>query len=119
MRVLIADDNAAIRKGVAGVLSTDADYEVCGEASDGPEAIEQVRRLDPDVVLLDISMPGMSGLEAARLIREESPAVKIVMLSQQDVSQMMRAAVAAGADTCVDKSMIGRNLLETMRGLGA
>ena len=76
MRILIADDSDAVRRGVCGILSSEKDLEVCGEAKDGSEALQKARELMPDLILLDISMPGMNGLEVARRLREESAADK-------------------------------------------
>ena len=77
MRILIADDNDAVRRGVAGLLSSEAGWKVCGEASNGSEALQKARALLPDLILLDVSMPGMNGLDTARLLRERVPAVKM------------------------------------------
>lgn len=73
MRILIADDNDIVRRGVRGILARVANWEVCGEARDGSEALRKARELLPDLILLDISMPGTNGLEVARVLREEVP----------------------------------------------
>lgn len=84
MRILIADDNDMVRRGVTEILSSEANWEICGEARDGSEVLRKARELLPDLILLDISMPGTSGFEAARLLRQEVPAVKILIISQHD-----------------------------------
>jgi|HubBroStandDraft_6_1064221.scaffolds.fasta_scaffold1845041_2 DNA-binding NarL/FixJ family response regulator len=76
MRVLIADDNPLVRSGIARLLSGDEDLQVCREASDSNETLQKAGELEPDLVLLDVSMPGMKGLDTARLLRERVPAVK-------------------------------------------
>jgi DNA-binding NarL/FixJ family response regulator len=114
MRVLIADDNERVRRGVRDFLLTQVNWEVCGEAQDGAEAIEKARELSPDLILLDISMPGLSGFEAASVLRREVPGVKILIMSQNDPVQLLPAAREAGADACVDKSRIYSDLLPAM-----
>jgi DNA-binding NarL/FixJ family response regulator len=114
MRVLIADDNERVRRGVRDFILTQANWEVCGEAQDGAEAIEKARELSPDLILLDISMPGLSGFEAASVLRREVPGVKILIMSQNDPVQLWPAAREAGADACVDKSRIYSDLLPAM-----
>jgi two-component system, NarL family, response regulator NreC len=118
MRILVADDNAAVRRGVLDILATDRNYEVCGEAKDGKDAIEKAKDLIPDLVLLDISMPGLNGLEVARLLREEIPGTAIVIISQHDPSLLLPRAREAGAHACVDKSRLGTDLLRTIASLG-
>jgi DNA-binding NarL/FixJ family response regulator len=108
---MIADDFKAIRTAVAGILSRHAGWEVCGEAENGPEAIEKAKALRPDVVLLDISMPGMDGLHAARLIRENLPSAKILILSHHNSAQLLADARKSGADGCVDKARIADDLV--------
>jgi DNA-binding NarL/FixJ family response regulator len=117
MRILIADDNPLVRRGVAGLLSSQEDCSVCGEVGDGTSAVEKARELVPDVILLDISMPGLNGLEAASAIRREVPQAKIVILSQHDAAHMLPTALNAGADACVDKSRVAVELLPAIRKL--
>jgi len=120
MRILIADDNAQVRRGVASFLSAaDPNCEICGEAADGQQAVELAKQLSPDVVLLDVSMPGVSGLETARLLRQEAPTVKIIIMSQHDPAQLLPQALDVGAHACVDKCRVTTDLLATLRSLTA
>jgi two-component system invasion response regulator UvrY len=117
MRILIADDNAMVRSGVRGILSSVPDREVCGEAGDCPETLQKARELLPDLVLLDISMPGKSGLETARLLRQELPKIKIIIMSQHDPIRLSTRAIEAGAQACVEKSRLGSELLVTIESI--
>ena len=117
MRILIADDNDAVRRGVAGLLSSEAGWRVCGEARDGSEALQKARELLPDLILLDVSMPGMNGLEVARLLRQELPDAKILVISQHDPIHLLPRVVEAGGNACVDKSRLGTDLLASIRGI--
>src|SRR5215467_11908516 len=114
MKIMIADDFKAIRSAVAGILSRHSGWEVCGEAENGPEAVEKAKQLHPDLVLLDISMPGMDGLHAARLIRENVPSTKILILSHHDPAQLLVDARRSGADGCIDKSRIAADLVPSI-----
>ena len=96
MRILIADDNDMVRRGVIRLLSDEPDWTVCGEARDGLEAIQKARELLPDVILLDISMPGISGLDVARRLRLELPNAKILVISQHDPFVMLPLVIEAG-----------------------
>lgn len=116
MRILIADDNQMIRSGVADILSSEG-WDVCGQASDGMEAIEKARELRPDVVVIDVSMPGIDGLETARRLREENPDVKIVMMSQHDPARLLPRAREVGADACVDKGTLAMEIGDAIRGV--
>jgi DNA-binding NarL/FixJ family response regulator len=118
MRILIADDNDVVRRGVVRLLS-ETGWNVCGEARDGLEALQKARELLPDVILLDFSMPGMNGLEAARLLRQELPEAKILMLSQHDPIQLLPSVVEAGGDACLDKSRLSTDLLASIKSLEA
>ena len=84
IRVVIADDHALLREGIRALLATAEDVEVVGEAADGVEAIEACRRLGPDVILMDIAMPGLGGLEAALEVRKVSPHTRVLVLTQYD-----------------------------------
>jgi DNA-binding NarL/FixJ family response regulator len=111
MRILLADDNERIRRGVRAILSSKPDFEVCGEAADGRETIRIARELLPDLILLDVSMPEMDGLQATRLLRQALPTVKIVIMSQHDPTHLLPNALKAGADACVDKSSLATDLV--------
>jgi DNA-binding NarL/FixJ family response regulator len=114
MRILIADDNEFVRRGVADMLSNEVNLDVCGEASNGTEALQKSEELRPDLVLLDISMPGISGYETARLLREQAPGIRILIMSFGDTQQLLPLARKAGADDCVDKARLGSDLLTTI-----
>ena len=82
LRILVADDNQMVRDAVIELLSSEPNWEVCGEAKDGSEALRKTRQLLPDLILIDVSMPGVNGLEVTRLIRKEVPQIKILVMSQ-------------------------------------
>src|SRR5579862_2114938 len=117
MRILIADDFKPIRTAVAGILSQQPDWVVCGEACNGSEALRLATELNPDVVLLDISMPGIDGLQTARLIHKSVPSTKIVILSHHDSTQLLNDARKSGAQQCVDKGRIATDLVPSIRRL--
>jgi len=117
MRILIADDNPQVRSAVRQLLSAQADWEVCGEASSGPQTIAKVQELKPDLVLLDVSMPVLDGFATARAIRGENSQTKILIVSHSEVSELLPAALEAGANACLDKAQIGRELIGTIREL--
>jgi PAS domain S-box-containing protein len=111
MRVLIVDDHEVVRKGVRSLLLTRPDLDVCGEAVDGRDAVEKASQLKPDVIVMDVSMPRLNGLEATRLIRSSVPETEILILSQHDSPELVRQAFTAGARGYVCKSSIARHLL--------
>jgi two-component system response regulator NreC len=111
VRILIADDNEWVRRGVANILAPVAHWSVCGEARDGAEAIEKAADILPDLILLDVSMPGLNGLDVARILRDKVPAAKILMMSQHDPVMLLPRAIAVGAQGCVDKSRLSTELL--------
>lgn len=117
MRILIADDNEWVRRGVKGILSSDTNCEVCGEAVDGAAAIRMARQLLPDIILLDISMPGLDGLEAARLLQRESSKLKIIIMSQHDPILLGPQVIRAGAQACIDKNRLDIDLLVTINAV--
>jgi DNA-binding NarL/FixJ family response regulator len=114
-RVLIADDHAMIRQGLRLVLDSQPDLRVVGEAGDGAEAVAALRSLEVDVVILDVSMPRMTGLQAAEAIRREHPDVKVLMLSMHDNEQYLFEALRSGASGYVLKSAADRDLVEACR----
>jgi DNA-binding NarL/FixJ family response regulator len=119
MRILVVDDNDVVRRGIVGILESRPDFLVCGEASDGEEAIQKARDLLPDLILLDVSMPGMNGLDAARRLRQDSAQVKILLTSQHDPAQLRPGALEAGANGCVDKGRLVMDLLPCIEALAA
>jgi DNA-binding NarL/FixJ family response regulator len=115
IRVLIADDHAILREGVRALLAATDDIEVVGQASDGREAIEACRKLDPDLVLMDIAMPGLGGLEAAIEIRKLGLRARVLVLSQYEDREYVRRLLKAGVAGYVLKKSAGSELVGAIR----
>ena len=96
-RILVADDHEVVRKGLIDILKQKPEWQVCGEAADGREAIELAKQLMPDVIVMDISMPRLNGLEATRHLMKENPATKVLVLTFHDSDQVIRSVLDAGA----------------------
>ncbi len=117
IRLLLVDDHALFRDGVVSIMAAQEDIEVVGEASDGMEALEKTRELMPDLILMDINMPSYDGLEATRLIIDEMPYVKIVMLTVHDEDEKVFEAVKSGAKGYLLKNIRSKDLMELVRGV--
>ncbi|MCU1245018.1 MAG: sensory transduction histidine kinase [Acidobacteria bacterium] len=104
VRILLADDHPGVRRGIRSLLEAEPQWEICFEAASGQEALEQARLLKPDIVLLDMGMPGMSGLEAARQILEEMPHTRVLLLSTDQSEELTEESRRSGADGVVLKS---------------
>jgi len=117
VRILLVDDHPVVRQGLRTLLEGRSEWEVVGEASDGIEALEKVGSLQPDVVVLDVTMPRMNGIEACRLIQQKTPGLEVLFVTQHDSPQMMREALAAGARGYVVKSNLARDLLEAVEAV--
>jgi DNA-binding NarL/FixJ family response regulator len=117
VRILIADDHELMRRGLRSILATRPDWEVCGEAVDGSDAIEKTKLLRPDILVLDISMPRGNGLEVARAVRRDFPQTQVIILSQYEESEMRPYALEAGARGYVSKSEASRQLLAAIESL--
>jgi len=117
IRILIADDHAIVRSGLRVLLESMPDIEVAGEAGTGQETIDQVASLQPDVLLLDIAMPGMNGLEAARQIREQAPQVRIIVLTMYDDEAYLRQFLEVGAAGYVLKRAADTELVDAIRAV--
>jgi len=111
IRIVVADDHALVREGIRRVLDEATEFEVVAEASDGDEALSRVRELDPDVLLLDLTMPGVGGLDVTRRIRAESTRPRIMILSMHDETEYVLQAVKAGADGYLLKDDAGPEML--------
>lgn len=117
IRVLLVDDHVLFRRGVAALLTAESEFELVGEAGNGAQALEMAREQMPDVILMDISMPGMDGLEATRRIKQELPYVRIVILTVSDTDQVLFEAVKSGAQGYLLKNIEPRALLSTLKGV--
>lgn len=111
IRVLLVDDHEIARRGIRSVLSRDTNLDIVAETADGEEAVKKAEELQPTVILLDISLPGISGIQAARRIRVVSPETRIIFLSQHDSVQIAKDALSVGAYGYVVKSDAGHDLL--------
>ena len=117
VRIFVADDHEVVRRGVRALLEAQAGWEVCGEAANGREAVEKVRQLAPDVAILDIGMPELNGLEAARHIRRMALQCEILILTLHESEQVVREVLAAGARGYVLKSDAARDLVNAVEAL--
>jgi DNA-binding NarL/FixJ family response regulator len=116
-RLLLVDDHALFREGLSSLLSYQDDFTVVGEAEDAESALDQARALEPDIVLMDIELPGEDGVSATQRLKMEMPAVTVVMLTAHDDSQTLFEAIKAGAQGYLVKNTRSRELLEQLRGL--
>jgi len=106
-----------MRDGISAILSLHYDIDMIGEASEGQEAIEKTRELSPDVVIMDVAMPDMDGIEATRRIRKQSPNVRVIMLTQYDNKEYVLSAIKAGAAGYVPKRALGSELISAVRAV--
>jgi DNA-binding NarL/FixJ family response regulator len=116
-KILVVDDHPLVRRGLVYSLGEREEWGVCGEATNGREAISEFQRLKPDLVLMDISMPVMNGLEATAEIRRISPAAKIVILSMHDSSQIQAQAINAGANAYLVKTATTQEISRILRSV--
>jgi PAS domain S-box-containing protein len=116
-RILIADDHEVMRRGVRGLLESHDEWAVCGEAFEGREVVVKSRELRPDLIIMDINMPGLTGIDAAQQIRKENPAAKILFFSVHESAQTVREVVNAGAQGYVAKSRAGHDLVDAVRSV--
>lgn len=114
-RVFIVDDHAFIRRGVHSILQSFPEWELCGEASNAPDAIRMVEDLEPDVILMDVTMPGMNGIDATRVIRKAHARVKIVLLTLHESSEILRNGFLAGANGYLLKADAEEELMKALR----
>ncbi len=117
LRVLIVDDHEAVRKGVAGILQSRGDIEVCGEANNGEEAVRQAKELKPDIVIMDFTMPVMDGLEASKQILKSFPKMPILMFSMHKMEALTEAAKNAGVRGFITKGESAENLLRAVENV--
>ena len=115
MRVLLVDDHAVVRQSLARLLETEPDIEVVGEAADGKTGVALTKALDPDVVLMDVSMPVMNGIEATRILRRECPRVSVIGLSMFTAAEQTATLLEAGAVAYVSKADPPETLVAAMR----
>ena len=110
-RVLLVDDNAVVRSFVRQLFELQPDFEISGEAENGRDAIEKAERLKPDLIILDLIMPVMTGLDAAPLLKQSLPDTLIILFTQQEGPEVERLACAAGIDAVVSKSQAASELV--------
>lgn len=116
-RLLIVEDHTILREGLCALLSSDPDWEVVGQASDGHEAIQAFRMIQPDLIIMDLSMPKMNGIEAIKEIKARYPQVKILILTVHNTDQHIRSALLAGADGYLLKDSTHKELVLAIQSL--
>jgi len=114
-RVLIVDDHPFVRRGVQSILHTAPEWELCGEADNGNDAIRLSESLRPEVVIMDVSMPGLNGIEATRAIRQSHPNTKVVLLTLHEAGELVKSAFRAGARGYLLKIDAEKELLKALR----
>jgi len=118
IRILVADDHEVVRRGLCTLIQSEPNLEVCGEAADGREAVEQAGKLRPEIAIVDIAMPVLNGLEATRQILKANPKIKILILTLHDSDQVVRDVLGAGARGFLLKSDAARDLIAAVEALG-
>jgi DNA-binding NarL/FixJ family response regulator len=113
-KVLIVDDHTFIRRGIQSILDSSPEWDYCGEAENGVAAIRMASELKPDVIIMDVSMPGLNGLEATRVIHEAQPEIKIVLLTLHDSVEVLRSGFQAGAQGYLLKSEAEQELIRAL-----
>jgi len=116
MRILLADDHAIVRRHVRNILLAQTGWEVCAEAATGREAVAMTAKEHPDLVVLDLSMPGLNGIEAARLIHEQFPEMDMIVLSMHEPYEVMDQLAGSGVRACVLKTDL-EDLVVAIRGI--
>lgn len=119
IRILIVDDHSVLRAGIRALLDVQPDFEVVGDAGDGQEALARVRELQPDVVLMDIGMPGIDGLAATRAIKDAFPEIRVLILTQHENKEYIIPSLKLGASGYVLKRADGDELLSAIRAVAA
>jgi DNA-binding NarL/FixJ family response regulator len=114
LRILVADDHDVVRQGLRSLLESRAGWEVCGEASNGREAVEMSVQLKPEIVIMDIAMPTMTGLEATRQILKANPKTQVIVLTMHESEELLREVLDAGARGYVLKTDKGRELISAV-----
>jgi DNA-binding NarL/FixJ family response regulator len=117
IKILVVDDHALMRDGIRAILKLCGDMEVLGEAADGREALERIQELQPDVVVMDISMPVMDGMEATRRLKKKYPKIKVLALTQYENREYVFSAIKAGVDGYLPKKAAGSELATAIRAL--
>ena len=117
LRILIVDDHAVVRRGVRALLESHAGWEVCGEATNGRDAVEEARRLRPDIVIMDLSLPALNGLDATRQILQHAPGTEILVLTMHHSEELARDVLQAGARGYVLKRDADADLIAAVESL--
>jgi DNA-binding NarL/FixJ family response regulator len=117
IKVLLVDDHAIMRDGIRALLSIDSNIEIVGEAGEGKEAVEKAAALSPDVIVMDIAMPGMDGLEATRRIMKQNPKARILILSQHDDREYVLSSIKAGSAGYLPKRALGSELVSAIKAV--
>ena len=113
-KVMIVDDHAAVRRGVQSILESFPEWEFCGEATNGQEAVDRAEELNPEIIIMDVSMPVLNGLEATRIIHDTHPKTKILLLTLHSSTELVRSAFRAGARGYVLKSDAENELMRAL-----
>lgn len=117
VRILIADDHGLLRAGLRALLNAEPDLQVVDEAADGPQALNLIQKLQPDVVLLDIGLPGLSGIEVTRRLQKTLPRVRILILTVHEDESLLREAIRAGAAGYIVKRAVESELIDAIRAV--